>query len=140
MKEFYEIKELKKIINIHKKMNIKSLSIHIIHHLNSREFYYNDIYEIQISFDEISELKIYLMNKDFHKFMKFINELNYFDIFKYFQSFYEDKEIEIQYIYFENENELNNFIIDNMIDLDFEIKINREYYIENIENIIFDII
>ena len=140
MKEFYEFEELKEIINIHRKMNIKNLSIHINHYMNSRKFYYEDIYEILISFDEISELKIYLMNKDFHKFMKFINELNYFDIFKYFQSFYEDKEIEIQYIYFENENELNNFIIDNIIDLDFEIKINKEYYIENIEDIIFDII
>ena len=140
MKEFYEFEELKEIINIHRKMNIKNLSIHINHHMNSRKFYYEDIYEIKISFEEISELKIYLINEDFHKFIKFINELNYFNIFKYFQSFYEDEEIEIQYIYFENENELNNFIINNMIDLDFEIKINKEYYIENIEDIIFDII
>ena len=140
MKEFYEFEELKEIINIHQKMNIKNLSIHINHHMNSRKFYYEDIYEIEISFEEISDLKFYLMNEEFHNFIIYINELNYFDIFKYFQSFYEDKEIEIQYIYFENENELNNFIIDNMIDLDFEIKINKEYYIENIEDIIFDII
>ena len=110
MKEFYEIKELKKIINIHKKMNIKSLSIHINHHLDSREFYYNDIYEIEISFDEISELKFYLMNNDFYKFMKFINKLNHFDIYGYFKLFFEDEEIEEEEIM----EEIKNIIFNNI--------------------------